>query len=193
MNRIICRLGIAVAAVGFLSFGAPLGCGKPAPKEPVPAKGQIAPKPLKAPVSATGASSPVANRVEATPTRAEATPPPTPRYSYNADGRRDPFLSLVSLEKASKREIRPPLQRVSLNQVQVIGIVWGSYGYSAMVQTPDGKGYTVRQGTLIGPTGVVRRITEKAVEVEEPYTDLMGEKKMRVTKLTLHPQQEGEE
>lgn len=193
MIRIICRLGLAVVAVGFLSFGAPIGCGKPAPKESVPAKGPVAVKPLKAPVSATGASSPVPNRVEAAPTRTVATPSATPRYSYNADGRRDPFLSLVSLEKASEREIRPPLQRLSLNQVQVIGIVWGAYGYSAMVQAPDGKGYTVRQGTLIGPTGVVRRITEKAVEVEEPYTDLMGEKKKRVTKLTLHPQQEGEE
>ena len=41
----------------------------------------------------------------------------------------------------------PPLQRVGLTELSLIGVLWGNYGYTAMVQTPDGKGYSIRRGT----------------------------------------------
>jgi type IV pilus assembly protein PilP len=66
-------------------------------------------------------------------------------------------------------------------ELTVIGIVWDKFGYVAMVQTPDGKGYTVRPGTRIGNNnGVVRSITDKAVIIEERFTDIYGKKQVRV-------------
>jgi len=63
-----------------------------------------------------------------------------------------------------------------------------------MVQTPDGKGYTIRVGTPVGPNkGVVRHITDRYLTIEEKYTDIFGEKKVREVKLDLHPQKEGSE
>lgn len=81
----------------------------------------------------------------------------------------------------------PPLQRVSVAELTVIGIVWGGFGYMAMVQTPDGKGYAVQRGTRIGNNnGIVSAITEKAVIVEERFTDIHGKKQVREYAKPLH-------
>jgi len=121
-------------------------------------------------------------------------PQPAP-YVYNAEGRRDPFQSiLVSMESGKNLQSLPPLLRTEIGELRLIGIVWGGFGYSAMVQTPDGKGYTIRVGTRVGPNnGAVRRITERYLTIEEKYTDIFGEKKVREVKLDLHPQKEGSE
>jgi type IV pilus assembly protein PilP len=87
----------------------------------------------------------------------------------------------------------PPLQRISLTELNLIGIIWGGFGYSAMVQTPDGKGYTVRQGTRIGPNnGTVSSITENAVIVHERYTDVYGSKQVREYVKLLHAKEGSE-
>ncbi len=113
-------------------------------------------------------------------------------YVYLPEGRRDPFLSILkeaggeSGKKAEELHL-PPLQRVSVAELSVIGIIWGGFGYTAMVQTSDGKGYTVQRGTRIGNNnGVVSAITEKAVIVEERFTDIYGKKQVREYAKPLH-------
>ena len=62
-----------------------------------------------------------------------------------------------------------------------------------MVQTPDGKGYTVRTGTRIGPnSGVVSSITENSIVVQERYTDVYGNKQVREYVKLLHPKEGSE-
>ena len=115
-------------------------------------------------------------------------------YVYLPEGRRDPFLSILptagaGAEGAKKTdEINlPPLQRVAVSELTVIGIVWGGFGYMAMLQTPDGKGYAVQRGAHIGNNnGVVSAITEKAVIVEERFTDIYGKKQVREYAKPLH-------
>lgn len=122
---------------------------------------------------------------------APATPAPAQGgggYAYDPSGRRDPFKP-IGLEK-QEGEVNldlPPLQRVGLTEVSLIAIIWGGYGYSAMVQTPDGKGYTVRQGTKIGPnSGVISTITENSLVVQERFTDVYGNKQVREYVKRLH-------
>lgn len=87
----------------------------------------------------------------------------------------------------------PPLQRVSFSGLNLIGIVWGSFGYTAMVQTADGKGYTVRRGTRIGPNGgVVSDVTENSIVVQERFTDVYGKKQVREYVKLLHPKEASE-
>jgi type IV pilus assembly protein PilP len=75
----------------------------------------------------------------------------------------------------------------------LIGIIWGGFGYSAMVQTPDGKGYTIKRGTRIGPNnGVVSAITENALIVQEQYSDVYGKKQVREYMKHLHPKEGSE-
>ena len=82
----------------------------------------------------------------------------------------------------------PPLQRVNLSELSLIGLIWGGFGYVAMVQTPDGRGYTVREGTRLGSgNGVVSSITQETLTIKEPFSDIYGRKEMREHVLVLHP------
>jgi type IV pilus assembly protein PilP len=123
----------------------------------------------------------------------DAAPPSesmTPR-SYDPSGRRDPFAPIVTtLGLGSVDQTLPPLQRVGLTEMNLIAIVWGAYGYTAMVQMPDGNGYAVRRGTRIGPNnGVVSAITEKGIIVQERFTDVYGKKQEREYVKLLHPKE----
>jgi type IV pilus assembly protein PilP len=115
-------------------------------------------------------------------------------YGYNPSGRRDPFAAIVKDGQPSAEDHSlPPLQRIALTELNLIGIIWGGFGYNAMVQTPDGKGYTVRTGTRIGPnSGVVSSITENSIVVQERYTDVYGNKQVREYLKLLHPKEGSE-
>lgn len=115
-------------------------------------------------------------------------------YSYNPSGRRDPFSVVLKDSRSEEpNQHLPPLQQLSLTELNVIGIVWGGFGYSAMVQAPDGKGYTVRQGTRVGPNGgAVSSITENAVVVQERFTDVYGNKQVREYVKLLHAKEGSE-
>ena len=120
----------------------------------------------------------------------EAHPTDSPGYAYRPDGRRDPFLAIVQdANRAVEINLNvPPLQRVALSEISLIGIVWGGFGYLAMVQTPDGRGYTVREGTRIGSSeGLVSSITAEILTVKEPAVDVLGKQEMREHVIPLHP------
>jgi type IV pilus assembly protein PilP len=141
-----------------------------------------------APAAPNGVSTPVAP--------GQGNPPGVePPYTYNPSGRRDPFAAIILEGPKSGAENMnlPPLQRASLTELSLIGIIWGGFGYTAMVQTPDGKGYTVRQGTKIGPNnGVVSAITENSVVVQERFTDVYGKKQVREYVKLLHQKENTE-
>ena len=110
--------------------------------------------------------------------------PSEPVYVYNPEGKRDPFKPVISNETKKALLKVPPLQRVEPKDLKLLGIAWGWFGYSAMVQTSDGKAYPIRVGTLVGPrNGVVKVIGERGLTVEERYTDIYGEK--RINKIVL--------
>lgn len=113
---------------------------------------------------------------------------------YDPSGRRDPFAPIVQELQPGKTDTTlPPLQRVTLTELNLIAIVWGAYGYTAMVQTPEGHGYTVRRGTRIGQSnGVVSAITERGIIVQERFTDVYGKKQEREHVKLLHPKEGSE-
>lgn len=115
-------------------------------------------------------------------------------FGYDPSGRRDPFAPVVQELQPGKTDANlPPLQRVTLTELNLIAIVWGAYGYTAMVQTPEGHGYTVRRGTRIGQNnGVVSAITERGIIVQERFTDVYGKKQEREYVKLLHPKEGSE-
>jgi len=110
---------------------------------------------------------------------------------YDPAGRRDPFSPVLSqLAPGQADPTLPPLQRVGLTDMNLIAIIWGAYGYTAMVQTPDGNGYTVRKGTRVGPnSGVVSAVSEKGIIVQERFTDVYGRKQEREYVKLLYPKE----
>lgn len=113
---------------------------------------------------------------------------------YDPSGRRDPFAPIIQELQPGKTDTTlPPLQRVTMTELNLIAIVWGAYGYTAMVQTPDGYGYTVRRGTRIGQNnGVVSAVTERGIIVQERFTDVYGKKQEREHVKLLHPKEGSE-
>ena len=130
----------------------------------------------------------------AQPGAPNATLEPGSARSYDPSGRRDPFVPVLQqLGVGPIDPTLPPLQRVGLTEMNLIAVVWGAYGNTAMVQTPDGNGYTVRRGTRIGPNnGVVSAVTEKGIVVQERFTDVYGSKQEREHVKLLHPKEGAE-
>ena len=71
------------------------------------------------------------------------------------------------------------------------GIVWGGFGYNAILESPDGKGYFVRVGTVLGPNrGVVKKITQNALIIEEKFKTYTGETERKEIVVELRKKQE---
>jgi hypothetical protein len=118
----------------------------------------------------------------------------TDGYTYDPQGRRDPFQSMAKLLKLSQsRAELPPLQRLELSDVKLIGIVSDASGYYGLIQTPDGKGYTVRVGTLMGTNnGTIKSIAEQRIVVAEPTIDITGKMTSRDIEILQRPKEGAE-
>lgn len=113
-------------------------------------------------------------------------------YNYVRAGRRDPFAPIMERDsKKAKSGDRPPLERYNISEIKLSGIVWGGFGYSAMVEGPDGKGYFVRTGAFLGPNrGVVKKITQNTIIIEEKFKTYSGETERKEIILELRKKQE---
>ncbi len=127
------------------------------------------------PAAAAGVPGAPATAVALAPI-ATPTPDEAEEYTYNPIGKRDPFKSFLAEEIApGTQKALTPLQRFDIDQMGLIGIIWGISTPRAMVTTPDGKGYVVQKGTLVGKNwGKVSRITQDEVIVSEEYRDFEG-------------------
>lgn len=165
------------------------GCGGEEAKAPTPGKK------AEQPAAPAGPATPVPAESVQTASAVTAAAKSEANFNYDPEARRDPFRSiLVTAEGARKLDSLPPLLRTEIRDMLLIGVVWGAFGYSAMVQMPDGKGYTVRTGTEIGTNnGIVKKITQDRVLVEEKFQDIFGESKVREVALELHQNKEGSE
>jgi type IV pilus assembly protein PilP len=115
-------------------------------------------------------------------------------------GLRDPFEPFIKIEEKKPKAPGPqrvtpqtPLQRYSTEELKLVGIVWGEEGRArALIEDPQGKGYAVAIGTLVGDRGgKVARILPDRIVIEERFKDVLGEEKKNVANMMLH-KSEGE-
>jgi len=126
-----------------------------------------------------------------------ATTPPAPAapqgYTYDAAGRRDPFVSLVARgsDLRSATATRPAgLGGLSVDDAALHGIVRSRTVYVAMIQAPDGKNYTVRAGDRL-LDGTVKAVTDGAVVFTQQVSDPLSLVKQREVRKPLRPTEEG--
>jgi type IV pilus assembly protein PilP len=159
--------GAALLLSGILGIG---GCGGEAPK---PTKVPMPPVEKKAAGPAPARPSPPVSAE----VKSEAPPVPV-SYTYNPQGKVNPFKPLVvekPPEKPSKtkgaEEIpadATPLERMDLDKIKLVAIVWAVPDPKAMVEDSGGKGYIISKGTRIGKNkGQVTQITGNGVVVTE--------------------------
>jgi len=121
--------------------------------------------------------------------------PPPAGISLDFSNRRDPFRPYVQAPTAQKPgrgiSAKPardllPIQSFDTERFKVSGIIAGIRENSALVIDPNGKGYVVKEGMLIGSNdGRIKKITASTVEVEESYRDDNGKVRKRLVKLAL--------
>ena len=116
---------------------------------------------------------------------------PVVAFSYRPNSRRDPFAPIVTRQEKKSLSDRPPLERYNISEFKLSGIVWGGFGYNAMLEGPDGKGYFIRVGTILGPNrGVVKKITQNTIVIEEKFKNVMGETERKEIIVQLRKKQE---
>ncbi len=168
-------------ALGWLAVVCLLGaCGPEGPETPPqPVKPALAPRVPK-PAAAKPVQQPKA---------------PEPPFVYNPEGLRDPFQPFIKLVPEKERKKAPevfvpktPLQRYAVEELRLVGVVWRDGNLSrALIEDPEGKGYVVRVGTLVGDRGgKIVAIHPDKVVIEERIVDLLGEVQQHTVTLRLH-------
>jgi type IV pilus assembly protein PilP len=119
--------------------------------------------------------------------------------SLDFANKKDPFKSLIAPPTPAAKTAAPvatrsgsvlPIQAFDATKYRVSGIVIGLKENKALVIDPNGKGYVVKQGMMIGNNdGRITKITANAIEVSEQFRDESGHTKKRVIKLSLTPPQ----
>jgi hypothetical protein len=173
MNRHRPLVGLAVAMLLNVGVGAqqPAATPQSAP-QPAP-QGKPQPAPAPAPVApgqpATAAPG--------------AVPPSVGAYTYRAEGRRDPFVSLVGRGNDTRPAGSRPagVAGLLINEVSIKGIVRDGSGFIAMVQGADNRAYVVKAGDRL-MDGTVKAVVQDAVVFSQDVNDplsLVKQKEIR--------------
>ncbi|HEU4889039.1 MAG TPA: pilus assembly protein PilP [Thermoanaerobaculia bacterium] len=92
-------------------------------------------------------------------------------YRYDPQGRRDPFRSLIGPTPKIDAGSRPEgLPGFLIDELKLQGIFKTRQGFTAMVNAPDNKGYSVRVGDKV-LDGEVIRITATSVVFRQEVND----------------------
>lgn len=109
-------------------------------------------------------------------------------YQYDPQGRRDPFRSLIGPTPKLSRENAPPgPPGFMIDEIDIIGIVRGKQGLTAMVKGPDNNGYLLRAGEKVFD-GEVIRVTPTAVVFRQEVNDPTRIERYREVVKELIPQ-----
>lgn len=93
---------------------------------------------------------------------------------------------LPNTSKRKKRVPQTPLERISLEQLQLRAVIRAPSGNRALVEDNSGKGYIIKNGTYIGlNSGIVTQINAESVIIEEEIENLMGELVLQNTEIKL--------
>jgi Tfp pilus assembly protein PilP len=102
-------------------------------------------------------------------------PSPPAAFTYDPEGRRDPFLSLLGRGNDAKIPMSRPsgVGGLLIAEVSVKGIVRDKDGYIAMIQGNDSKTFIVRPGDRLFDGSVKSIVADKVVfsqDVNDPLS-----------------------
>ncbi|MBF0285034.1 MAG: pilus assembly protein PilP [Magnetococcales bacterium] len=185
-----------------------MGGGLLATVTPAPAADAPPPPAPSAPAAESPAAPPPPAPAPAAPAETTApVPAAEPEdFHYQAANKRDPFRPPTDMLRQQARADEPaatedsdqpppppkrekePLEAFPLESLKLTGVIHIRGAKVALVQDPSGRGHPVQPGIRMGVReGVVVRITDEGIELEEVYIEV-GEESPRphVTLLPLH-------
>jgi Tfp pilus assembly protein PilP len=157
-------------ATGSTAAGQP-----PAPAAPT--------TPPQAPPAAPAAPPQTPPAAPGAPAGTPLPPPSSESYTYQAEGRRDPFQNLITAPNETGRRTNARIGPAGMTvaEIQVRGVIQSSRGLLAMVLGSDNKTYIVHQGDPL-LDGKIKQITPQGLiitqEVNDPLS-LVKEREVR--------------
>jgi Tfp pilus assembly protein PilP len=119
------------------------------------------------------------------PAQTPAEVAPVDTYAYQPDGRRDPFLNLLSRGAEPQRPSgRDGVAGLTTANLTVAGVVQSRGALVAMVQGPDRKTYTLRQGDAL-QDGVVKAVMSDGLVILQDVNDPLSLVKQREVRKLL--------
>ena len=132
----------------------------------------------------------------AAPAVATATPAPTTpdNYSYQPDGRRDPFVGLLGGPGSDARPVRRAegAAGLAVGEISVRGVMVSHDRLVAMIQGPDNRTYVVHQGDQLSD-GIVKSVTPQGLVVVQNVSDPLSTQKQREVRKLLRSLEEAKE
>jgi len=116
-------------------------------------------------------------------------------YSYNPEGRRDPFQSLIGGGSDAKTAPKPTaagITGIRVDELSVRGIMQARERLVAMVQGPDNRTYLIHQGDKLAD-GVVKSITPQGLVLVQDISDPRAKEKTREVRKLLRTPEDGKE
>ncbi|UCD83267.1 MAG: pilus assembly protein PilP [Deltaproteobacteria bacterium] len=96
-------------------------------------------------------------------------------YRYDPYGKIDPFEPFLLVEGPGV-EPENPLEQSDVNDLKLVGLIWGIRDPRAIVVDPSGKSYVVRKGTRLGRNeGELIGIYKDRIVVLEKIRNLEGD------------------
>jgi len=154
---------------------------------------QAAPAPQTPATPPPAGGSAGASGTQAPPAAAPVEPLEPQGYTYNPEGRRDPFVSLVrrgTEVAASSSGARPSgVPGMTAAEVVLKGIVKTPQGWMAMLQGTDAKTYLVRAGDRM-LDGTIRTITADTMVIVQKVNDPLSLQTTREVRKVLRETEE---
>jgi Tfp pilus assembly protein PilP len=176
--------------------GKPEPAAKPAAKPAEPAEKPAEPaakpaEPSEKPAEPSAKPAQPASSAQSVASKTDALVEP-PGFTYNPEGRRDPFLSLVRRgvdPRGASQVMRPGgLAGLSVAEITLRGTVRSREGFVAILQGADQRAYIVRPGDKLFD-GMVRTVSQNDVVILEEVNDPLSlEKQREVRKLLRQPE-----
>ena len=120
------------------------------------------------------------------------TPAPADNYTYDPEGRRDPFVSLLrgGSDQRTARTGVAGLAGLSVDEITVRGVVAGKSGYVAMVVGPDNKTFLARPNDKL-LDGTVKAVTAQGLVILQEVNDPLSLVKQKEVRKMLRGLEEG--
>ena len=128
-----------------------------------------------------------ATKATATAAGPATAPPPPPAYTYNPEGRRDPFVSLLRRSSETARKPGKPADGVAgflVSEIELKGILQSRGSHLALVVGPDAKTYTVHVNDRL-LDGSIKAITADTLVLWQDVNDPLSLTKQREVRKVL--------
>ena len=134
--------------------------------------------------SKTAASQPAAIAAPAAPASKADLSKSEPMSMEETLTLRDPFRRPNKFSENSTDAAIPELERYSLEQFKIIGIITGPKKAKALLSTPTNKMFIVQESDKLGNrSGIVKKIKDRSVLVREKLVNLIGQEENIETEL----------